>query len=135
MSWSVAYRRQCVRVVSRACSVRNTRWSLAVLSAAVLAAGCSTSTVQRSQPPTVPAVAAGFGDAYSRWQVAAPGLPGENNDVQFVGRLLLVSQGDGTMIRVTAYHEATGTVAWSRLYQQEPAVLGNVLLVTKTPRR
>jgi hypothetical protein len=87
----------------------------------------------RSQATPAPSGAASFGDAYSRWQVEAPGLPAQNNDVQFIGGLLLVSQTDGTAVRVTAYREATGTEAWSQVYPQEPVVLANQLLLVSDP--
>jgi hypothetical protein len=129
VGWFPADHRRIFSTAARACTWKRAPRALPVFLAAVLAAGCGGVSPERSQATPAPSGAASFGDAYSRWQVKAPGLPAQNNDVQFIGGLLLVSQTDGTAVRVTAYREATGTEAWSQVYPQEPVVLGNELLL------
>ena len=102
--------------------------------AVALAAGCGGTTpgaiAPSSRQPSTSLQP--FGDAQSRWQLRVPALASQGNDVQFIDGLMLVAETDGTMFRVTAYHEDSGTTVWSRVFAQEPVTAGNTLLAASS---
>lgn len=86
-------------------------------------AGCGSTATSGTTRST--GVTAGFGDAYSRWQLQ---VSQEASARAFIGGLLLVSEPAGSGVHVTAYHEETGMKAWSRDFAQSPLAFGNILL-------
>lgn len=65
---------------------------------------------------------------HSRWQLQLPTQGSNGSEALFIDGLLLVSEPDGSIVHTTAYHEDTGTKAWSRDFTQTPVDPGGILL-------